>query len=66
MRTYIDIIPRPIFVADPAALPRMLLVCDTCGTWTRHDLTQSQGAYVCNCGTQIIYIINNAPHLWAV
>lgn len=66
MRTYIDIIPRPVVVTQPAALLNRLLFCDTCGDWTAHALTASGEYYVCGCGVFVIYIVNNAPHLWAI
>lgn len=66
MRTYTDIIPRPVVHIAPAVQQSRFLFCEVEQTWTRHELTASQTHYVCGCGSQVIYIVNNAPHLWAV
>lgn len=54
----ITAIPYPVRIVYQ---PDRMLVCDTCQQWTRHTLNASRTAYVCGCGTQIVYIINNAP-----
>lgn len=59
-------IPRPYPVAPPAVQLTRTLRCDTCGTWTPHALNYNHTHYVCGCGTQVIYIVNNGPHLWAI
>lgn len=59
-------VPRPVVVAPPAVLLSRSLFCMTCGDWTPHALKWQQDAYVCGCGTQIIYHVNNRPHLWAI
>lgn len=67
MKTTIPRLPRALpAVAAPAALRTRLLPCATCGTWTPHALNNSETAYVCACGTEIVYVINSSPRLWAI
>lgn len=46
--------------------PIRTLHCDTCEKRTPHALNYNHTHYVCGCGTQVIYIVNNGPHLWAI
>lgn len=43
-----------------------ILFCDTCQTWTRHELTQGGHYYVCGCGTLVMVLVNNAKPMEAI
>ncbi len=64
MMTYTRLAPLPVRIL--VSQPNRPLFCDVCGTWTAHALNESGTAYVCGCGSQIMYLINNAPEQKAI
>ena len=58
----------PVAPAEPTLVMRQtrILPCETCKADMPHSLTKSGGHYVCSCGTQIEYHINDSPAMWAI
>jgi hypothetical protein len=62
-------IPRPLPVLPiPVYVPpsTRIVNCDTCHCDMPHALNKSQTAYVCGCGTELEYHVNNAPATLAI
>jgi hypothetical protein len=61
-------LPRPVLPVAPAFTPPAVRIinCDTCHADMPHALNKSGTAYVCSCGTELEYHINDSPATWAI
>lgn len=65
--SHIKTLPRPLpALPIPAPANVRILWCDTCRAYMPHSITKSRTAYVCSCGTELEFHINDSPATWAI